>query len=56
MIYDLIDTDIHPSIKTDHSLISLKYEIKNSVQKGRGFWKFNSELLKDKDYVGIVKT
>ena len=55
MIYDLVETDIHPSIKTDHSMISLSFEIKNSLKKGRGFWKFNSDLLKETEYVHTIK-
>ena len=55
MIYDIINTDIIPSIKTDHSLISLSFEIKDSVRKGKGFWKFNGELLKDEEYIKIIK-
>ena len=55
MIYDLVNTDILPSIKTDHSLISLSFEIKNSISKGKGFWKFNGELLKDAEYVATIK-
>ena len=55
MIYDLKTTDIKPSIKSDHSIISLSFELHNSIQKGRGFWKFNSNLLKDPEYIRMIK-
>ena len=25
------------------------------VERGKGFWKFNSQLLKDESYINIVK-
>ena len=56
MIYDLIKTDISPSIKTDHSIITLTFELNNTCQKGKGFWKFNAELLKDQEYITKINT
>ena len=56
LVYNVIETDIYPSIKTDHSLISISMEIENSVKAGRGFWKFNSDLLRDAQYVKKIKT
>ena len=55
LIYNVIDADIHPSIRSDHSLISLSFEIDDSVKRGRGFWKFNSDLLRNTDYIQLVK-
>ena len=55
LVYNVIETDIYPSIKTDHSLISISMEIENSVKAGRGFWKFNSDLLRDAQYVKKLK-
>ncbi|CAG2246305.1 unnamed protein product [Mytilus edulis] len=48
-------TSIVPSIKTDHSLIKLTLSGENFSKRGPGFWKFNSGLLTDKNYVDIVK-
>ncbi|CAG2237600.1 unnamed protein product [Mytilus edulis] len=48
-------TSIVPSIKSDHSLIKLTLSGENFSERGPGFWKFNSGLLTDKDYVDIVK-
>ena len=42
-----------PGIKSDHSIILL-HICSNSDQRGRGFWKFNSTLLKDIDYVKSI--
>ena len=40
--------------RTDHSAITLKLKLQESV-RGRGYWKFNNSLLKDKKYVDEVK-
>ena len=53
MIYDFIFTDIRPGIKSDHSLITFK--IKETQQRGRGFWKFNASLLKDMTFIDKIK-
>ena len=45
------DDRIRPSIKTDHSLISLQLQGTLSEKRGPGFWKFNSTLLKDEEYL-----
>ena len=42
--------NVYPSIKSDHSIIFLHISNVNQ-QRGRGFWKFNSTLLKDPEYV-----
>ena len=44
-----------PSFCSDHSGIVLKVDFQK-FQRGRGFWKFNSSLLKDKNYVTIIKS
>ena len=50
------DTQIIPGFCTDHSgtCILLKLILREGV-RGPGYWKFNNTLLKDKDYVTIVK-
>lgn len=40
--------------RTDHSLIKLIINVHNE-NKGKSFWKFNNSLLKDPEYVKIVK-
>ena len=55
MLYDLDQTNIYPSIKTDHSLIRITFELHEGLERGRGFWKFNHSLLKDPIFVEKVK-
>jgi exonuclease III len=49
-----VKTDILPGFHSDHSLIkfSIGYSAK---QAGKGFWKFNTSLLHDQDYVKNIK-
>jgi len=47
--------DIKPSIKTDHSLVTLNMNLKESIKRGPGFWKFNASLLKDEVYIDHIK-
>ena len=46
--------DIVPGFKSDHSCITLNLEV-NEERRGRGFWKFNSELLSDNKFKTEVK-
>ena len=39
---------------SDHSIPSIELDFRN-FERGRGYWKFNNSLLKDPDYVEIVK-
>ena len=55
MLYDVSYASIEPSVKSDHSIISVEFNVDNKSTRGRGFWKFNSSLLMDKDYVALVK-
>ena len=43
-----------PGYRTDHSGITLKLKLIDSL-RGRAYWKFNNTLLKDKDYVSLIK-
>ena len=47
--------EIRPSIKTDHSMITMQLEGELWNKRGSGFWKFNSSLLHDQHYVDLVK-
>ena len=47
--------DILPSILSDHSIIKLSLRnIQNNI-RGPGVWKFNTLLLKDPEYINVVK-
>ena len=47
--------DIVPGYKTDHSMIALIISL-HSNQRGNGFWKLNTSLLSDEDYVKLIKS
>ena len=49
-----LDADIIPGYRTDHSGIILKLKLQDN-DRGRGYWKFNNSLLKDRHYITIVK-
>ena len=51
MHYNNIKSYIHPSIKSDHSLIHISFKSTQQWSRGRGFYKFNTKLLEDTDYV-----
>ena len=55
-LHDLVtNVDRLAAIKTDHSAIFLELEeIKESI-KGPGFWKLNTSLLTNDDYVDMIK-
>ena len=45
----------YPGIKSDHSIIFM-YVTYSLVKRGKGFWKFNSTLLHDLEYIQSVST
>ena len=47
-------TDIKPGYRSDHSIINLTLTICNDV-RGKGFWKLNTSLLRDPDYIRLIK-
>ena len=49
----IVKADILTTAFSDHSPIVLDIDFSKFV-RGRGFWKFNNSLLKDKDYVTLV--
>jgi len=54
LISDVVSSDIENAYRSDHSLISLKFQFNKFIPR-RTFWKFNSSLLKDPEYVKKVK-
>ena len=48
-------TKIIPGYRTDHSAIVFSFSA-SPVNRGKGYWKFNSQLLRDSNYIDIVKT
>lgn len=55
LLFAVQDTQIEPSIKTDHSMITLSLYLQKSPERGRGFWKINNSLLTDKNYIEIIE-
>ena len=53
--YQITETDIKPSIYSDHSIISITIRKEESTSRGKGFWKFNTSLLTDSMYTDRVK-
>ena len=54
-LHDLVKSiDIIPSIKTDHTAITLDLQNSDNEIKGPGFWNVNCALLEDDDYINDV--
>ena len=49
-------TDIIPSVGSDHSAIKIKLCSLQEGSRGQGYWKFNSSLTEDKNFVESLKT
>ena len=49
-------TDTIPSVGSDHSAIKIKLCSLQEGSRGQGYWKFNSSLTKDKNFVESLKT
>ena len=46
---------IIPGYRTDHSAIIFSFSA-SVAKRGKGYWKFNSQLLRDFEYIDLVKT
>ena len=46
--------NIIPSIKSDHSAITLSFSGVQDDIRGPSFWKFNSSLVNDQDYCDLL--
>ena len=56
-LQDLIkNVDIIAAIKTDHSAIVLHLQGFEETKKGPGFWKMNTSLLSDENFIQLMKT
>ena len=51
----VLGADIPPGFRTDHSLITLCIDTKTNP-RGPGYWKLNTHLLTDLDYINHIKT
>ena len=48
------DIQIIPGFRTDHSIVSIIWNI-DHTKRGPGYWKFNTSLLRDGDYIEKIK-
>ena len=46
-------SDILPSFKSDHSVVTLDIYL-HKEERGRGFWKMNTNHLRDQDCVNLI--
>ena len=52
---NVTNADILAGFKTDHSLVTIKLAL-HSNPRGPGFWKLNTSLLSEEEYVNQIKT
>ena len=55
LLNNLEKVEILPSVRSDHSLLHLKINSHGNQNRGKGFWKWNSDLIHDQIYVENVK-
>ena len=48
-------TETRSSIAPDHKAVFLSLEIDQTFKRGPGTWKFNNTLLKDDEYINLIK-
>ena len=53
---DIVSVDIIPSIKSDHSAITLSINGIDDSKPGPSFWKFNCSLVNDNNYCDLLDT
>ena len=54
LLGNIISANILPGFKTDHSMITLNISL-HSNPRGPGFWKLNTSLLADRDYIDLIR-
>ena len=54
-ICNITQADIIPGFKTDHSMITLDLSL-HSNPRGKGFWKLNTSLLSEAEYLEEIRT
>ena len=53
-MHDIVtQCSINPSYRSDHSSIHIRLKL-SRFQRGRGVWKLNCSLLKEKDYLDLI--
>jgi hypothetical protein len=54
IIYNVQECQVKTAMYSDHNPVQLTLRGKKDTMKGRGFWKLNVSLLKDKEYLDII--
>ena len=54
MISDAFGYTFNPCSYSDHDLVSVNFQCKQTAPHGPGLWKFNSSLTQDDDYTGLL--
>ena len=54
MISGAFGYTFNPCSYSDHDLVSVKFQCKQTAPRGPGLWKFNSSLTQDDDYTGLL--
>lgn len=49
----MLNSEILPGYRTDHSILQLTLQ-QSKFEKGRGYWKLNTNLLTNKNYLDLV--
>ena len=47
--YNIRKTDMDDGFESDHKIIFITLDLKETCKRGKGFWKFNNSLLQDKN-------
>ena len=55
LTYLIRKVDILPGLSSDHSIVTLTVDIQDTNIRGKGYWKFNNDLLLDNEYVNKIK-
>ena len=54
LYFQVNECDIIPSVKSDHEIVTLLVH-HNSLQRGRGYWKFNNNLILNDEHISKTK-
>ena len=54
LTYLISNTKISPGNSSDHSIVLLSIDIAENAKRGKGFWKFNNDLLIDRECVSLI--
>jgi hypothetical protein len=54
LLNNLVNANIEPGFMSDHNYTLITIKTTNTT-RGRGSWKFNNSLLKDREYIMLIK-